>query len=58
MAEYNDEGYIAMLKKNLSSQVLEQIYALETILTKYDQWKSYALRFDSHLHEYQALRSD
>ena len=57
LAEYNDEGYIVLLKKNLSSQVLERIYALETIPTKYDQWKSYALWFDSHLREYQALRS-
>jgi hypothetical protein len=56
LAGYNDEGYIALLKKNLSSQVLERIYTLETIPTTYDQWKSYALRFDSHLREYQALK--
>jgi hypothetical protein len=57
LAGYNDEGYIALLKRNLSSQVLERIYALETIPTTYDQWKLYALRFDSHLREYQALKS-
>ena len=57
LAGYNDEGYIALLKRNLSSQVLERIYALETIPSTYDQWKSYALQFDSHLREYQALRS-
>ena len=55
-AGYNDEGYVALLKKNLSPQVVEWIYALETIPTMYDQWKSYALRFDSHLQEYQAMR--
>ena len=57
LAGYKDEGYIALLKRNLSSQVLEWIYALETIPTTYNQWKSYALQFDSHLCEYQALRS-
>ena len=55
-AGYNDEGYVALLKKNLSPQVVERIYALEAIPTTYDQWKSYALRFDSHLREYQAMR--
>src|SRR3979490_2446355 len=55
-AGYNDEGYVALLKKNLSPQVVERIYALEAIPTMYDQWKSYALRFDSHLREYQAMR--
>src|SRR3979490_1049947 len=55
-AGYNDEGYVPLLKKNLSPQVVERIYALEAIPTMYDQWKSYALRFDSHLREYQAMR--
>ena len=55
-AGYNDEGYIALLKKNLSPQVVEWIYTLENIPTTYDQWKSYALCFDSHLRKYQATR--
>ena len=29
--------HIALLKKNLAQQVLEQIYVLETIPTTYDQ---------------------
>ena len=53
---YNDEGYIALLKRNLAPQVLEWIYELKTILTTYDWWKSYALHFVGHLQEYQALR--
>src|SRR3979490_599022 len=55
-AGYNDEGYVALLKKNLSPQVVEWIYTLETIPTMYDQWKSYALHFEGHLCEYQATR--
>ena len=53
LAGYIDEGYIVLLKRNLTPQVLEQIYALEMIPTN-DQWKSYALCFD--LYKYQALR--
>jgi Retrotransposon gag protein len=58
LAKYNDERYIALLKRNLSPQVVERIYTLENIPTSYEQWKSYALRFDGHLREYQALRGD
>ena len=56
LAGYNDEGYIALLKRNLAPQVLEWTYALEIILTTYNWWKSYALHFNGHLQECQALR--
>ena len=49
LADYNDEGYIVLLKRNLAPWVLEWIYILETIPTTYNQWKSYALPFDGHL---------
>jgi Retrotransposon gag protein/Zinc knuckle len=56
-AGYNEEGYISLLKRNLSPRVLERIYALENVPTTYDAWKTYAQRFDSNLREYQALRT-
>ena len=40
LAGYNDKGYIALLKQNLLLQVIEQIYALETITTTYDLLKN------------------
>ena len=41
-AGYNEEGYISLLKRNLSPRVLERIYALENVPTTYDAWKTYA----------------
>ena len=40
-AGYNEEGYISLLKCNLSPHVLEHIYALENVPTTYDAWKTY-----------------
>ena len=54
-AGYNEEGYISLLKRNLSPHVLECIYVLENVPITYDAWKMYAQCFDSNLHEYQAL---
>ena len=36
MAGHNEEGYIALLKHNLSPCVLECIYPLENVPTTYD----------------------
>ena len=47
-AGYNKEGYISLLKRNLSPRVLEHIYALENVPTMYDAWKTYAQHFDSN----------
>ena len=41
-AGYNKEGYISLLKCNLSPHVLECIYALENVPTMYDAWKTCA----------------
>ena len=35
-AGYNEEGYISLLKHNLSPHVLGHIYALENVPTTYD----------------------
>ena len=57
MAGYNEEGYISLLKCNLSPCVLEHIYVLENMPTTYDAWKIYTQHFDSNLHKYQALQT-
>jgi hypothetical protein len=55
LAKYNDEGYIAILKRNLSPGLVRRIYELETVPVTYAKWKEYALRFDQNYREYQAL---
>lgn len=55
LAKYNDEGYIALLKRNLSPGLVRRIYELEKVPETYAKWKEYALRFDQNYREYQAL---
>jgi len=55
VAGYNDEGYVALLKRNLNSGIVRRIYELERVPTTYAKWKEYALRFDQNYREYQAL---
>ena len=54
MARYK-EGYIVLLKCNLSSHVLECIYALENVPIMCDAWNIYTQCFNSKLHKYQGL---
>jgi Retrotransposon gag protein/Zinc knuckle len=54
-ARYNDEGYVALLKRNLNSGIVRRIYELETVPETYEKWKQYALRFDQNYREYQSL---
>jgi hypothetical protein len=55
LAKYNDEGYIAILKCNLSPGLVRHIYEFETVPVTYAKWKEYTLRFDQNYREYQAL---
>ena len=55
LAKYNDEGYIVLLKRNLSPRLVRHIYELETVPDTYAKWKEYALCFDQNYREYQAL---
>jgi hypothetical protein len=55
LAKYNDEAYVAILKRNLNPGLVRRIYELESIPTTYEKWKDYALRFDQNYREHQAL---